>query len=98
MWKLSGLWRFVVGANNCEENMAEVKTVLIVPFNESNYGTWKIQCRMALTKDGLWGIVSRTEAALHMLVTTNTEICCSSGQSTSDYCAFGGSFSVVLAW
>ena len=62
MWKLSGFWRFVVGANDCEENMAEVKTVSIVPLNESNYGTWKIQCRMALTKDGLWGIVSGTEA------------------------------------
>ena len=63
MWKLSGLWRFVVGASDCEENMAEVKTVSIVPLNESNYGTGKIQCRMALTKDGLWGIVSGTEAS-----------------------------------
>ena len=43
--------------------MAEGKTVSIVPLNESNYGTWRIQCRMALTKDGLWGIVSGTEAA-----------------------------------
>ena len=42
--------------------MAEAKTVTIVPLNESNYGTWKIQCRMALMKDGLWGIVSGTEA------------------------------------
>ena len=43
--------------------MAEAKTITIVPLNESNYGTWKIQCRMALMKDGLWGIVSGTEAA-----------------------------------
>lgn len=42
--------------------MAEGKTVSTVPLNESNYGTWRIQCRMALTKDGLWGIVSGTEA------------------------------------
>ena len=38
--------------------------VSIIPLNESNYGTWKIQCPMTLTKDGLWGIVSGTEAAL----------------------------------
>lgn len=60
---MSGLWKFVVGANDCEENTAEVKTLSIVPLNESNYRTWKIQCRMALTKDGLLGIVSGTEAA-----------------------------------
>ena len=38
--------------------MAEVKTVSVVPLNERNYPTWKVQCRMALIKDGLWGIVS----------------------------------------
>lgn len=42
MWKLSGLWRVVVGANDCEENMAEVKTVSIVPLNESNY-IWNLE-------------------------------------------------------
>lgn len=41
--------------------MAEVKTVSVVPLNERNYPTWKVQCRMALIKDGLWGIVSGTE-------------------------------------
>ena len=41
--------------------MAEVKSVSIVPLNGSNYPTWKVQCRMALMKDGLWGIVSGTE-------------------------------------
>ena len=29
----------------------------------SNYPTWKIQCCMALTKDGLWNIVNGTETA-----------------------------------
>ena len=45
--------------------MAEMKTVSIVPLNGKNYPTWKVQCRMALMKDGLWGIargiVSETE-------------------------------------
>ena len=41
--------------------MAEVKALAIVPLNESNYPTWKVQCRMALMKDGLWSIVSGTE-------------------------------------
>ena len=40
--------------------MAESKTVAVVPLNSS---TWKIQCKMALIKDGLWGIVNGTETA-----------------------------------
>ena len=40
--------------------MAESKSVTVVPLNGSNYGTWKVQCRMALVKDGLWSIVSGT--------------------------------------
>ncbi len=43
--------------------MAEVKTVNIVLLNGLNYGTWKLQCRMALIRDGLWGIVSGMETA-----------------------------------
>ena len=43
--------------------MAESKYVTVVPLNGSNYGTWKVQCRMALVKDGLWSIVSGTETA-----------------------------------
>ena len=42
--------------------MAESKTV-IVPLAGANYPTWKVQCRMALVRDGLWGIVSGTETA-----------------------------------
>ena len=43
--------------------MAESKTVAVVPLNSSNYSTWKIQCKMALIKDGLWGIVNGSETA-----------------------------------
>lgn len=33
----------------------------IVLLNGSNYATWKIQCKMALIKNSLWGYVSGTE-------------------------------------
>ena len=29
----------------------------IVPLNGTNYPTWKIQCKMALMKEGLWKIM-----------------------------------------
>ena len=41
--------------------MAKSRSVTVVPLNESNYSTWKIQCKMSLIKDGLWGIVSGEE-------------------------------------
>ena len=40
--------------------MKETKST-IIPLNGKNYPTWKIQCRMALMKDGLWGIIKGTE-------------------------------------
>ena len=44
--------------------MAESKpTASIVPLTGENYPTWKVQCRMALMRDELWGIVSGTETA-----------------------------------
>ena len=43
--------------------MAESKTVAVVPLNGTNYSTWKIQCKMALIKEGLWAIVNGTEMA-----------------------------------
>ena len=43
--------------------MAESKTVSVVLLNSSNYSTWKVQCKMALMKDGLWSLVSGTEIA-----------------------------------
>jgi len=41
--------------------MAELKTAILVPLNNSNYPAWKVQCQMALMKEGLWGIVNETE-------------------------------------
>ena len=40
---------------------SESRTVTVVPLNGSNYPTWKVQCRMALIKDGLWSIVNGSE-------------------------------------
>ena len=34
----------------------------IIPLNGTNYATWKIQCKMALKKENLWGIVEGTES------------------------------------
>ena len=42
--------------------MAETKSG-IVPLTGANYPTWKVQCKMSLMKDGLWGIVDRSERA-----------------------------------
>jgi len=38
---------------------SELKTA-VVPVNGKNYPTWKVQCRMALMKVGLWNIVEGT--------------------------------------
>ena len=40
---------------------SEGKHVSIVALNGTNYPTWKVQCRMALIREGLWGIVAETE-------------------------------------
>ena len=40
--------------------MADTKSS-IVQLNGGNFTTWKIQCKMALMKHGLWGIVNQTE-------------------------------------
>lgn len=39
----------------------ELKSMMMVPLNGNNYATWKIQCKMALMKDGLWSIVKCDE-------------------------------------
>ena len=51
--------------------MAETKTVAIVPLNEANYPTWRVQvqCRMALMKEGLWNIVN--ELRMHAYMSTS---------------------------
>ena len=42
--------------------MAESKsTVIMIPLNGNNYATWRIQCKMALMREGLWSIVDGTE-------------------------------------
>ena len=33
----------------------------VVSLNGTNYPSWKVQCRMALIREGLWGIVAGTE-------------------------------------
>ena len=33
----------------------------MVPLRETNYATWKVQCRMALMREGLWSIVKKDE-------------------------------------
>ena len=43
--------------------MADVKFSGIIPLNDSNYPTWKIQVGMTLMKDGLWNIVNGKESA-----------------------------------
>ena len=40
---------------------SEGKHISIVALNGTNYPTWKVQCRMALIREGLWGIVSEME-------------------------------------
>ena len=39
------------------------KHTLVVALNGENYPTWKLQCKMALVREGLWGFVSGTEVA-----------------------------------
>ena len=38
--------------------MADSRTVTVIPLNGSNFLTWKVQCRMALMREGLWNIVN----------------------------------------
>ena len=40
-----------------------MSSVAVVPLTGNNFPTWKIQCKMALMKDGLWGIVTGAESA-----------------------------------
>lgn len=44
----------------------------ITPLNEKKYATWKIQCRMSLIKQGLWGIVSGSEQEPASTATADT--------------------------
>lgn len=42
---------------------SDLKSASMVPLNGKNYSTWKLQVKMMLVKDGLWGIVNGSEAA-----------------------------------
>lgn len=37
------------------------KQMAVEPLVGENYATWKLQCQMALMRDGLWGLVDGTE-------------------------------------
>ena len=39
----------------------ETKHVNLVLLNGTNYATWKVQCKMALIRVGVWSIVNGTE-------------------------------------
>ena len=41
----------------------ETTKILIKLLNGPNYATWKVQCKMALIKEGLWNIVTGNEHA-----------------------------------
>ena len=41
--------------------MSATVSTSIVPLTGGNYATWRIQCQMALMKEGLWGMVNDTE-------------------------------------
>ena len=43
--------------------MVESKTMVVVLLSSTNYSMWQIQCKMALIKEGLWGIVNEMETA-----------------------------------
>ena len=43
--------------------MTDSRTETVVPLNGLNSPTWKIQCRIALMKEGLWRIVPGQETA-----------------------------------
>ena len=39
----------------------KINLVNLVPLNGTNFATWKVQCKMALIRDGVWDIVNGTE-------------------------------------
>ena len=41
----------------------ETMEILVKPFNGPNYTTWKVQCNIALIKEGLWNIATGKENA-----------------------------------
>ena len=41
----------------------DTKSTTVIALNGKNYPTRKVQCKMALMRDGLWKIVAGTERA-----------------------------------
>ena len=64
--------------------MAESRTVTVVPLSSTNYTTWKVQCKMALIKEGLWNIVNRTET-MTIFEDNQSTICLARNQSVHEH-------------
>ena len=45
----------------------DMKAIGIVPLNGANYPTWKVQCQMALMKEGLWSIVKVAQVGVTLI-------------------------------
>ena len=45
------------------EMAVESKVTTVVPLSGTNHSTWKVQCKMALIREGLWDIVTKKEVA-----------------------------------
>ncbi len=41
--------------------MATFKAMTVTPLDGKNYQTWRVQCQMALMREGLWGLISGGE-------------------------------------
>ena len=57
---LKGPW----STDGCDNNPDKMNShvVSIIHLKGKKYLTWKVQCQMALMKEGVWGIVQGTEA------------------------------------
>ena len=78
--------------------MAELKTA-VIPLTGKNYPTWKVQCKMALMKDSLWGIVTGSETlATGVNAETPKKVRSKEGSSVSDYRAGGGPIAPLHCW
>lgn len=52
--------------------MVDSKMSVIVPLKGPNYATWRVQLKMALIKENLWGIVNETESPPAVSLTSET--------------------------
>ena len=69
--------------------MADLKAVTVVPQNGTSYPTWKIQCRIALMKEGLWKIVTGDEPTPDGTDEAVTaKLCCKERSGFGYHCSF----------